>query len=309
MSLSGNKKSVTKPVNGLLFLIPAYLIWGGSPIFWKALAHVSAFELLLQRTVWSFLFFLVMVVLQNRTEELIQAIKKRSIILTLVVTTLLLSTNWYLFIWAVNHDQILQTSLGYYINPLIMVLLGMIFLKERLRPLQIIALIIAGSGVIYYALTLGQYPWIALTIAFSFGFYSLLHKMTSVASLTGLCIETMMLSIPALPYLVWLYLTGAGAMFHIGSGTDLLLVGTTLVTALPLLLFTLGARRSLLSTVGFTQYIAPSCTFILALFFYKEPFALEKLVTFLAIWVALILYSADSLYAYKKIRASMEKIN
>ncbi len=285
---------------GVAFLFPAYLIWGLSPVFWKQLAHVSSFELLLHRSIWSFLFLLAIVLVQKRGDELAAIFKNRASLAGLLGTTLILSFNWYLFIWAVNHDQVLQTSLGYYINPLLLVLLGMLFLKERLRKPQAAALIIALTGVLFYTVRLGEFPWIALAIAFSFGFYGLLHKVTRVPSLPGLCIETLMLSIPSAGYLSWLYMNGAGAVFRIGFQTDLLLSGTCLVTALPLLLFTIGARRSALTTVGFMQYIAPSCSFLLAVLVYREPFSVHKFATFVMIWTALAVYTVDSICFHQK---------
>lgn len=290
--------------SGILFLAPAFLIWGLSPIYWKLLSHVSSLELLFQRVIWSSLFLYAIVLWQGRSYEIKKILQSPSTMVGLLGSTLVLSLNWYLFIWAVNHDQVLQTSLGYYINPLIMVLLGMIFLKERLRKMQIVALLIAGGAVLYYAIGLGQFPWIALTIAFSFGFYGLFHKMSSVSSLTGLMVETLILSIPALVFIGWGEITGTSALFRVNYSTDLLLVGTNLVTALPLLLFILGTRRSTMTTVGFMQYLAPSITFLLAVFIYHEPFSHNRLVTFILIWAALALYSADSFHAFRKRRLS-----
>ncbi|MFH1152296.1 MAG: EamA family transporter RarD [Pseudomonadota bacterium] len=292
----------SRSVQGVLLLLPAFLIWGGSPVYWKSLAHVPSFELLLHRTVWSLVFLLAIVLVQGSFNELITVFKSPVTLGILTGTTLVLAFNWFLFIWAINHGQVLQTSLGYYINPLIMVLLGMIFLKERLRRLQLIALCIAGGGVLYYALGLGQFPWIALALAFSFGFYGLCHKLIAISSLTGLCVETLLLTVPAGGYLAWQYTHGRGAMGHVGLTTDLLLVGTSLVTALPLLFFIIGSRRTTLATVGFMQYIAPSCTFMLAVFVYREAFSMERLATFVMIWIALALYSLDSVHTYRKSR-------
>ncbi len=298
MQNNNNIKKVSD-LSGLFFLLPAFLIWGLSPIYWKALAHVSPIELLLQRVIWSFVLLIAIVIYQGKTHEIIKILKSKSTFMSLVGSSIILSFNWYLFIWAVNNDLVLQTSLGYYINPLIMVLLGIIFLGERLRKFQLIALLIALMGVLYYAIGLGEFPWVALGIAFSFGFYGLFHKMTSVGALTGLCVESMILSVPGAVYLIWLYINGTGAMFRIGFSTDILLVGTNLVTALPLLLFTLGAKRTSMSTIGFVQYFAPSISFALAVLLYQEPFSHEKLVIFIAIWSALLLYTVDSLHAFK----------
>jgi chloramphenicol-sensitive protein RarD len=286
--------------SGIAYLLPAYFVWGLSPVFWKLLSHVDSLELLLQRTVWSLVFLLVIIFLQKRGKELFVILKNPKYLGILSISTITLAFNWYLFIWAVNHDEILQTSLAYYINPLIMVLFGMIFLKEKLRKLQIVALIIAGIGVGYSTFFLGQFPWISLAIAISFAIYGLIHKMISVLPLPGLCIETFLLSIPSLGYLFYLDSTGNGAMFNVDLTTDLLLVGTCLVTALPLLFFTIGTKRSTLTTVGFMQYLAPCCSFLLAIFYYQEPFSSQKLIPFVLIWIALGLYTFDSLNQHRK---------
>ncbi|MBF0209496.1 MAG: EamA family transporter RarD [Desulfamplus sp.] len=293
---------------GVLFLAPAFFIWGLSPIYWKLLSHVSSIELLFQRVIWSSLFLYAIVLWQGKNGEIKKILKTPSTMIRLAGSTIVLSLNWYLFIWAVNHGQVLQTSLGYYINPLIMVLLGMIFLKERLRKLQMLALLIASGAVIYYAMGLGEPPWIALTIAFSFGFYGLFHKMTSVSSLSGLLVETLILSIPSIISIGWWQIEGSSALFRVNAQTDILLVGTNLVTALPLLLFIIGARRSTMATVGFMQYIAPSISFLLAVFIYNEPFSHQRLITFILIWIALAIYSLDSIHTFRKKRASESKL-
>lgn len=301
---TNTKKIITdsSEIGGIVFLVPAFLIWGLSPVYWKLLSHVSSIELLFQRVIWSCVFLYAIVLWQGKNHEIKKILKSPSAMMSLAGSTVVLSLNWYLFIWAVNHDQVLQTSLGYYINPFIMVLLGMIFLKERLRKLQMVALLIAGGAVLYYAIGLGQFPWIAITIALSFGFYGLFHKMTSVSSLTGLLVETLILSVPALIFIGWWQVEGTSALFRIGYKTDLLLFGTNLITALPLLLFILGTRRCTMTTVGFMQYLAPSITFLLAVFIYNEPFSHERLITFGLIWTALALYSADSYYTFRKRR-------
>lgn len=287
-------------VSGVAFLVPAYLIWGLSPIYWKLIAHVSSFELLLHRTIWSLFFLLAIIFIQKRGGELVVILKKPSILGLLTLTTLILALNWYLFIWAVNHDHVLQASLAYYMNPLIMVLLGLAVFKERLRRLQTAALSVAGVGVAYYTWSLGQFPWISIVIAVSFALYSLFHKMMPVLPLPGLCIETLLMSIPSFAYLAYLNINHSGAMLNISFGTDLLLVGTCLVTGLPLLIFTIGTKRSSLTTVGFLQYLAPSCTFLLAVLYYHEPFSFQKLIAFIMIWSALALYSIDSLIQHRK---------
>ncbi len=284
---------------GVWFLLPAYLLWGLSPLFWKALGHVSPFELILHRLIWSFFLLIAIVLIQGRMDEIKSIFKNKKVLFSLFLTMLVLGTNWFVFIWAVNNDQILQTSLGYYINPLFFVFLGMFFLKERLRKLQILALIIASLGVLYFAISLGRFPWIALSLAISFSIYGLVHKHIAVEALPGLCVETMLLSVPAFFYLLWLNIKGSGAFLNINLTTDFLLAGTCIFTAFPLLFFTAGARRTTFSTVGFMQYIAPSCSFLLAIFVYNESFSFEKLFTFLMIWIALVFYTIDSVQHHR----------
>jgi chloramphenicol-sensitive protein RarD len=200
----------------------------------------------------------------------------------------------------VNNDHLLQASLGYYINPLVNVVLGVIFLRERLRPPQILAVLLATTGVLYLTIHHGVFPWIAITLALSFGFYGLIRKVVPVSSVVGLTVETMLLSFPALFFLIYLDTIGMGSIFRVNRGMDLLLMGASLVTAVPLLFFTLGARRILLSTVGLLQYIAPSGMFLLAIFAFNEPFSMVQVWTFVFIWTALVIYTTDSVRYYRR---------
>ncbi len=285
---------------GAACAVGAFLIWGLTPIYFKTLRAIPAIEILMHRMVWSFLFLLPFVVFTNRRSEFRSVISSARTMLILLATTLLVSSNWFVFIWAINSDRILQTSLGYYINPLINVLLGVVFLKERLRPVQLAAVILAAVGVVYLTVEIGRPPWIALFLAFTFGFYGLIRKVAAVNALVGLTIETLLLSLPAVVYLGTLYVDGSGAFLRIDGRTDILLMCAALVTALPLLLFTIGARRIHFSTVGILQYIAPSCTFLLAVFVYREPFRAAQLWTFMLIWTALLLYSIDSVVYFRR---------
>jgi chloramphenicol-sensitive protein RarD len=282
-----------------VYAASAFLIWGISPIYWKALRALPAFEIILHRMVWSFFFLLPLIIMMRRWREFIGALKNHRTLLLLLLTALLVGTNWLLYVWAVNHDRLLQASLGYYINPLVNVVLGTVFLKERLRRLQILAVLLAAVGVIYLTFSYGHFPWIALTLGVTFGLYGLIRKIAPVGSLVGLTVETLLLSIPALVYLFYLDSHGRGAIFRINLKTDLMLMGCALVTAIPLLFFTLGARRLYLSTVGLLQYIAPSSMFILAVFLFREPFSSAQVVTFFLIWTALAIYSTDSVRYYR----------
>lgn len=254
----------------------------------------------MHRIVWSFIFLVPLIALQSRGSQLKSALKNVRHLSILLISALLVSFNWLLYIWAVNHAQLLQASLGYYINPLVNVLLGMIFLKERLRPAQAAAFVLAAAGVLFLTWHYGRFPWIAICLAFSFGLYGLIRKVVPVGSLVGLAVETLLLSIPALVWMAFLNATDSGAFLHRGLRTDLLFVGSALLTALPLLLFTLGARRLNLSTMGFLQYIAPTCMFLLSVFVFNEPFSQNQIITFIFIWSALCLYSVDSVWAYRR---------
>jgi len=220
-------------------------------------------------------------------------------LLVLMVTTLLVSVNWLLYIWAVNAGYLLQASLGYYINPLVNVLLGMVFLKERLRRPQALAVLLACAAVAFRTVSDGQFPWIALALAFSFGIYGLIRKVAPVGPLVGLTVETLLLTPIGGAYLIYLERQDAGALFHGDLALDALLIGTGLITAFPLLFFNLAARRINLSTVGLMQYIAPSGMFLLAVLAYGEPFTGVQAWTFALIWAALALYSIDSVRAYR----------
>ena len=287
------------PVLGVGFAASAFLIWGISPIYWKALRAVPALEIILHRMVWSFFFLVPLIIIMRRWQEFIDTLKNHRTLLILLFTALIIGGNWLLYIWAVNNDHLLQASLGYYINPLVNVVLGMVFLKERLRAPQILAVVLATAGVLYLTIYYGEFPWIALTLAVSFGLYGLIRKVAPVGSLVGLAVETLLLSVPALVYLFYLDSQGQGSIFRVSLKLDLLLMGCALVTAIPLLFFTLGARRLYLSTIGLLQYIAPSCMFILAVFLFHEPFSSAQVVTFIFIWTALAIYSTDSVRYYR----------
>ena len=297
---SQGEKGRSDTVFGVVYAASAFFIWGISPIYWKALRAVPAFEIILHRIVWSFFFLVPVILVMRRWKDFVDALKNYRILLILLFTALIISGNWLLYIWAVNHDHLLQASLGYYISPLVNVVLGMIFLKERLRPTQILAVLLAAAGVLYLTIYYGEFPWIALTLAVSFGLYGLIRKTAPVGSLAGLTVETLLVSIPALVYLFYLDSQGAGTIFRVSLKLDLLLMGCALATAIPLLFFTLGARRLYLSTVGLLQYIAPTCMFLMAVLLFHEPFVKAQVVTFIFIWTALVIYSTDSIRYYKR---------
>jgi chloramphenicol-sensitive protein RarD len=293
-------KTRSESVFGLVYATSAFVIWGLSPVYWKALGAVPALEIIMHRVVWSFFFLVILIVLQRRTREFVEVLRNGRMLLTLFATAIFISGNWFLYIWAVNSNYLLQASLGYYINPLVNVVLGMVFLRERLRKPQILAVLLAASGVLYLTISYEEFPWIALTLALSFGFYGLVRKIAPVGSLVGLTIETMLLSFPAIIYLFYLHSQGTGSIFHVSLKLDLLLIGCAPLTAVPLLFFTLGAKRLYLSTVGLMQYIGPSGMFLLAVFYYHEPFSATRVWTFIMIWAALGIYSTDSVIYYRR---------
>lgn len=300
MTIDESEQTAKRTVSGVAFGSAAFLIWGISPLYWKALGSVPAVEIVLHRIVWSFLFLIPLVLIRKKWPAFMATLKNKRTMLILLASALLVSCNWLIYIWAVNAGHLLQASLGYYINPLVNVLLGMAFLKERLRRPQVFAVLLAALGVLYLTFFFGQFPWIALTLAFSFGLYGLIHKTMSVGSLVGLTIETLMLTIPALILLVYLDQKALGVFLNQGVGIDLMLMASSVVTAVPLLFFSFCTRRLQLSTVGILQYIGPSCMFLMAVFLFDEPFFKAQVISFLMIWTALAIYSTDSVRFYNR---------
>ncbi|MEJ2155836.1 MAG: EamA family transporter RarD [Desulfobacteraceae bacterium] len=287
---------------GVMLALGAFLIWGMSPIYFKSLLGIPAHEILLHRMVWSFLLLLPIVVFTRRSHEFKTVLLDRRKLFVLAITTILVSGNWFVFIWAVQNNRIVEASLGYYINPLLNVLLGIVVLKERLRWPQIIAVSLAAMGVVYLTVQIGTLPWISLVLAFSFACYGLIRKVAPVNALVGLTVETLFLSVPAAIYLVFIGMDGRGAYLHLHWTTDILLMCAGLITAIPLLLFTAGARKIHLSTLGILQYFAPSCNFLIALVIYHESMLPAQWMTFFMIWTALIIYTLDMVRANKKQR-------
>jgi chloramphenicol-sensitive protein RarD len=279
---------------GVFAAMGAYIIWGLVPIYFKALAHVGAGEIVAQRVLWS-LFLMAGILLLRRDLAGIAALRAEPRrILGLVLSTLCITGNWLVFVWAVNAGRVLETSLGYYINPLVTMLLAMLFLGERLRPVQWVALGLAAAGVANQLWQLGALPWVSLVLAATFACYTLLRKLIAIDAFNGLFFETLFAAPLAAIYLLSVGQGGELAFGRFGTGTDLLLVAAGVVTAVPLVLFAYGARRVSLATMGFLQYIAPSLTFLQAVLIYDEPFGSAQLLTFALIWAGLVLYSADA---------------
>jgi chloramphenicol-sensitive protein RarD len=282
---------------GLLYALGAFTAWGVVlPIYLKALADVPVPEILAHRIVWGALFALALVAGLGRGHELRQLLVPRTLAL-LLLSALLVTINWVTYIYAISSSHIVETSLGYFMNPLVSVALGMLVLGERLRPLQIAACLVAGLGVAILAAATGGLPWIALTLAFSFGFYGLVRKVVAVESLIGFTFEATILAPIAGIYLLWLAATGQSAFGLATPARDALLLGAGVVTALPLIWFAAAARKLPLTTIGLLQFTSPSATFILGVFVYGEPFAIAEAATFACIWLALLLYIADAVLA------------
>ncbi len=282
---------------GVACALGAYGIWGFAPAYWKELASFSASEVLAHRVLWSCVVGLALVVLARSGPELASVLRSARRAGPVFGGALLLGANWLTFIWAVNHDQVLATSLGYYINPLLSVVLGVVFLGERLRRWQLVAFAVAAAGVAQLALALGELPWVALVLAGSFGLYGLVRKVAPASPVAGFATETLLLSPLAGLYLWRLGAAGASALPVPELGTNALVAASGIVTAAPLVLFASAAKRLRLATVGFFQYIAPTVAFGLAVGVYGEPFTLPHAITFGCVWMALAIYSIDSLRA------------
>jgi chloramphenicol-sensitive protein RarD len=278
---------------GLLYTTGAFVLWGAVPVYWKMLQHVPALEILAHRIVWGLVFVVVWMTVRGRWPEFREVFRRPRTVAALLASTVFIATNWGLFIYAVNTDRVLATSLGYYINPLVNVLLGLIVLGERLNHRQWFAVALAALAVVLLTLQAGELPWISLVLPFCFGLYSLLRKTVHADAVVGLTFETAVLGPFAIALLLRQEHLGVGALGHQGLGVDLLLVAAGAVTAVPLILFTLGVRRIPLSTAGLLQYIAPTCTFLLAVLLYDEPFSTAHAVSFGLIWAALVIYSLD----------------
>jgi chloramphenicol-sensitive protein RarD len=285
---------------GVIYATIAYLIWGVLPVYWKALKAVSATQILSHRIVWSMVFLAILVTFKNEWPLLKRAFADRRIMITAVLAAFLLAINWLTYIWGVNAGHVVETSLGYFINPLVNVLLGVIFLRERLRPWQWAPVGLAGLGVLYLTVSHGSLPWIALTLAFSFGLYGLAKKLAALEALGGLTLEMGILFIPGLAYLLYMNGQGTGAFGRLGLEPTILLAGTGVVTAIPLLLFGMGARRIHMTTLGLLQYIAPTCQLLLGVLLYREPFTWESLVGYGMIWLALLIYTAEGFLQQRK---------
>jgi chloramphenicol-sensitive protein RarD len=277
--------------------LAAYCIWGVAPIYFKLVGHVQPLEIIAHRVTWSAILLMAVLALSGKLGELRLPLKSLG---WLLLSAMLLACNWLIFVFAVLNDQIIDTSLGYFINPLVSVFLGIFFLGERLRPLQWLALSIAFLGVMIQLVVLGHLPLISLALAFSFGFYGLIRKNLNLPAVSGLALETLIILPFALGYLVWQQAQGALAFSNLSLETDLLLVLGGVVTSLPLLFFAGAVTRLSLTTVGIFQYLAPSLTLLLAVFYFEEPFNRVQFATFFCVWVSIVIFTTESLGYHRK---------
>jgi chloramphenicol-sensitive protein RarD len=278
---------------GLAAGLAAYGMWGLVPLYFKAVAAVPAMEILAHRVVWSVLVLGIILVARQGFGQVVEAFRDRRTLGVLMITTCLIATNWYLFIFAVATERVLEASLGYFINPLVNVLLGVVVLRERLSRIATVSVALAAAAVLWLTVRTGTPPWIALCLAFSFGFYGLLRKTARVGAVAGLWIETALLVPVALAFLGWWWRADVLWFGARGPTMDALLVASGMVTAIPLVCFAVGARRLPLSTMGFLQYLAPTGHFAIAVFLFGEPLDVGRLTAFAVIWTALALYTTD----------------
>ena len=291
---------------GIIFAICAYTMWGIAPMYFKLIGQVPAMEILMHRIIWSVLVLVLLVAVTGKINKVKQAILNPKVMQILLISGLLLAANWFIFIWAINNNHLLDASLGYYINPLLNVFLGRLFLGERLRRMQKVAVGLALSGVAYFIVSYGQLPWVALALAGTFGIYGLLRKQVAVDSLPGLLIESVFLLPPAIVYWIW-FAGEYSNMLTNDLPLNITLICAGIVTTAPLLCFTAAAKRIMFSTLGFFQYIGPSLMFVLAAAVYGEPLDNSKLVMFAFVWLALGLFSYDSLRQYQKVKKALKQ--
>jgi chloramphenicol-sensitive protein RarD len=280
---------------GVLFTSGAFFIWGMVPLYFRALGAVSAFEVIAHRVLWSLLFLIALLACTRGFGNARAVARQPRLLARLALTSFLVTSNWLTFVWAVSAGRVLETSLGYFITPQVNVLLGFVFLGERLRRLQWLAVALALAGVLNQIWLLGQLPWISLVLAASFGSYGLFRKQIPVDPVSGLLVETAIAAPFALGYVIHLERAGTLAFAHQGRGLDAMLVFLGVLTAVPLMLFAAGAQRLRLATVGFLQYIAPSMTFLLAIFAFGEHLGPGRALTFALIWAGIAVYCFDSI--------------
>lgn len=280
---------------GHLYALSAYTLWGLLPMYWQRLHAMPATQVVAHRIVWSCFILIPIVLISGRWSEIRSALGDRRIVARQLLAAVLVCANWLGFVWAVTHDRIIESSLGYFINPLMSILIAVAFLGERLRNVQWMAVGLAALGVVWLAIQYAAIPWVALSLATTFCLYSVVKKATSLHPVASLSIETWVLFVPAILFLVYEHAQGRGAWLSGDTTADLLLAGSGVATTIPLLFFAAGAQRIPLSTTGLLQYIGPTLQFLLGTLLYQEPFSAAKLVGFAMVWLALFIYASDTL--------------
>jgi chloramphenicol-sensitive protein RarD len=289
---------------GIWYALGAYVFWGLFPIYWRLLAGISALQLLSHRIFWSFLLLASIALVVRQGRNLRFRLNLR-VVFIYTIAAVFIAINWLTYVWAVGAGFIIETSLGYYINPLLSVLLGVVFLRERLRPLQWVPIGLAAMGVLYLTFTNGTLPWVALTLAVTFGFYGLVKKAAPLSALDGLTLETGILFLPALGYLLYCEYIGNGAFLHSITLIDLMLVAAGLVTIIPLFLFALAVKRIPLTMIGVLQYVNPTIQFFLGVLVFGEQFDHNQLIGFGIVWVALIIFGVEGLMMQRRSRVRL----
>jgi chloramphenicol-sensitive protein RarD len=281
---------------GIWLAVIAYTLWGLLPIYWKWLYPLPAQEILAHRVFWSFVLLGLILAVKRHWGWIRSKLGKPETVVLFVASGVLLAANWFVYIWAVNAGEMVEASLGYFMNPLVNVLLGIFFFKEKLRQGQWLAFFFAAAGVLYLTFVFGRLPWIGLFLALSFGSYGLLRKKGSLNSLEGLFFETLLMVPIAFGYLWWMEAAGRASFGHVAPGKSMLMIGAGVVTTVPLLCFAAAARRIDLSLMGILQYIAPTLQFLLGVLVYGEPLTHTRIIGFIFIWIALLVFSAESLW-------------
>ena len=295
---------MTEQKKGVLFAVGTYLMWGLIPLYWKQIDYVSSIEILVERVIWSFIFTTIFILLIGKRKELILDIKNlwrhQKQFWSLFMAALINSISWGIYIWAVNNDHVLQASLGYYINPLISVLFGLLFFKEKLSVATIVAVVIAGIGVCMQVVTGGTFPWVSLTLALIFAFYGVLKKKTVLDATRGLAIETLFILPIAMIGYIYFAMQSEVSFLHVDWKTNFFLMGSGIVTALPLVLFAKALQKIPLYLMGFIQFISPTLSLIIGVYIYKEPFSSTEFFTFCCIWLAVLIFSLSKFAEARK---------
>ena len=302
MSIQRNDGARSRETLGLIAGVACFTTWGLIPIYWKLIGSVPATEIIAHRFVWTSIFLSILLSWQTRWNEVSATIRSRRALIYCLTGGIAVASNWFLFIWAVNIGHVIETSLGYFMTPLMNVLFGSLFLRERLTRWQLVSVLLALLGVLNLTFGYGRFPWIAVLLCLSFGLYGLLRKKSGTAAIPGLFVETILLLPPAIVFLIYLQRSDALLFGRAGWWLSILLVSTGVVTALPLFWFGYATRHLRLITIGFLQYLSPIGSFFLGVFLYHEPFTRGHLVTFVLIWIALVVFSAEALLRWRSSR-------